>query len=52
MLQPARVGVMVYRRNIENASFVLVNFSDLFPGFIRGPYNMIPVKWHFQAGLF
>ena len=42
--QPARVRVTVNCQNIENTSYLLVNFLRFFPGFVvfvRGPYIWI-----------
>ena len=37
----ARADIMAHCRNVENTSFVLVNFGIFiyFPSFVRGPYN-------------
>ena len=44
MPQPERVDVMVHRRNVENASFVLVNFHGFFQVLAHGPYSLKAVE--------
>ena len=52
--RPAAADVMVYRKNVENASYVLVNFYGffLFPRVLgHGPYSWIPVKGETQTAI-